>query len=121
MRAPSRWHAYLFAIAAAALATVLRLAEQAWRGDALPFLLFFLAVVAASGYGGFGPGVVASSMSAIGAYVVLSPERLGVLGAVDVEGVVDVEGGAVVGHGGVLQSLQLMAVLVQVLRILVND
>jgi len=81
LQARSRWHAYAFAIVVAVLATVLRMAEQTWLGEAFPFLLFFVAVVAASAYGGFGPGLVAAAAAAAGAYLVLSRDRLTIFGA----------------------------------------
>ena len=76
MQARSGWHAYLFAAIAVVAAVAARLILHAWVSDALPFLTFFAAVVAASTYGGFGPGVLAAGLSAVAAYLVVPAEWL---------------------------------------------
>lgn len=77
MRPPwSRVHAYLFAASAVVAAVAARLMLQVWLSDALPFLTFFVAVIAASAVGGLGPGVLAALLSAVAAGWVVPPERL---------------------------------------------
>ncbi len=56
---------YLLAVACVAAATVLRLALEPLWGLNLPFFTFFPATIAAAWIGGFGPGVVASVLSAL--------------------------------------------------------
>jgi PAS domain S-box-containing protein len=80
-QARAGWTPYLVAVGAAAAAVVVRLALQAWVSASLPFLPFFAAAVAASAYGGLGPGIVASALAAAGAWLVLSAGSLSALGA----------------------------------------
>ena len=55
----------MFAALAVIAAAWMRFALRAWLGDSTPYLLFFPAVLSASWYGGFGPGVVATALSAV--------------------------------------------------------
>jgi PAS domain S-box-containing protein len=73
-----RVQAYLAATVAVAAAVVVRLLLHAWVSEGLPFLPFFIAVVAASTYGGFGPGVLAAALSTIAASWIVPPEWLAV-------------------------------------------
>jgi PAS domain S-box-containing protein len=73
-----RVQAYLAATVAVVAAVVVRLILHAWVSEGLPFLPFFIAVVAASTYGGFGPGVLAAALSTIAASWIVPPEWLAV-------------------------------------------
>jgi len=73
--------AYLFATAAAAGAAVARLIIDRSVSTELPFLTFFIAVVAASAFGGLGPGVAATLLSVGLAGLVVPAERLVIGGA----------------------------------------
>jgi signal transduction histidine kinase len=64
---------YGVAVAAVACALLLMLRITPLRADT-PFLLFFPAVMAAAWYGGLGPGLVATALSAVSAlYFILPP------------------------------------------------
>ncbi len=76
MQARSGWHAYLFAAIAVVAAVAARLILHAWVSDALPFVPFFVAVVATSAFGGFGAGVLAAVLSTVAAYWVVPAEWL---------------------------------------------
>jgi len=76
-----RVHLYLFAASAVVVAIAVRLMLRLWLPDVFPFLTFFLAVIAASAYGGFGPGFLATLLSVLAAYGVLSPDQLRIGGA----------------------------------------
>jgi K+-sensing histidine kinase KdpD len=54
---------YGLALLAVAVALVLRLWLNPFIGLDAPFLTFFLAVMAAAAYGGFGPGLLAAFAS----------------------------------------------------------
>ncbi|HSG38071.1 MAG TPA: DUF4118 domain-containing protein, partial [Thermoanaerobaculia bacterium] len=56
---------YGFALLAVALAVAIRLPLDPVLGLSVPFLFFFPAVMAAGWYGGFGPGVLATGVSAL--------------------------------------------------------
>jgi PAS domain S-box-containing protein len=58
---------YVFAACVVIAATLVRLALRPWLGDTTPYLLFFPAMMAASWYGGFGPGLFATLLSAAAA------------------------------------------------------
>jgi len=73
-----RVQAYLAAAVAVVAAIVVRLILHAWVSEGLPFLPFFIAVVAASAYGGFGPGVLAAALSTLAASWIVPPEWLAV-------------------------------------------
>jgi len=73
-----RVQAYLAAAVAVVVAIVVRLILHAWVSEGLPFLPFFIAVVAASAYGGFGPGVLAAALSTLAASWIVPPEWLAV-------------------------------------------
>jgi PAS domain S-box-containing protein len=59
---------YGVAVAAVIVALLVRLAINDWLGPNVPFLQFFPAILAASWYGGFKPGVLAVTLSAVAAY-----------------------------------------------------
>ena len=61
--------AYSAAIAAVVAALLLRLALAPWLGPTIHYLLFFPAVLAASWFGGFGPGVATAVLSAAASFV----------------------------------------------------
>jgi PAS domain S-box-containing protein len=61
-----RARAYLLAFGCVAAAAAAHLLIQTWV-SAFPFLTFFLAVVAAASYGGLGPGLLATGLSAVAA------------------------------------------------------
>ena len=61
--------AYGIAIAAAAVATLIRILIDEYLPGGLPFITYFGAVAAATALGGFGPGVAAVLLSAIVAWV----------------------------------------------------
>jgi PAS domain S-box-containing protein len=73
-----RVQAYLAATVAVVAAVVVRLILHAWVSEGLPFLPFFIAVIAASTFGGFGPGVLAAALSTIAASWIVPPEWLAV-------------------------------------------
>lgn len=54
---------YGLALAAVAVALALRLASVPLVGDRAPYLFFVPAIVVASGFGGFGPGLLATAIS----------------------------------------------------------
>ena len=61
--------AYGAAVAAVVAALLLRLALAPWLGPNIDYLSFFPAVLAASWFGGFGPGVVAALLSAAASFI----------------------------------------------------
>jgi PAS domain S-box-containing protein len=61
--------AYGAAVAAVGAALLLRLALAPWLGPTAQYLSFFPAVLAASWFGGFGPGVVATALSSLVTFV----------------------------------------------------
>ncbi len=73
---------YGIAVLAVAVTLGLRLALHPFVGQGAPFLAFTLAVLAASGFGGWGPGLLALVLSALaGDYFFLAPEgRFGLSG-----------------------------------------
>jgi PAS domain S-box-containing protein len=73
-----RVQSYLAVAVAVIAAVVVRLILHAWVSEGLPFLPFFIAVVATSTYGGFGPGLLAAALSTIAASWVVPPEWLAV-------------------------------------------
>ena len=56
---------YAVAVAAVALAAVVRLALDPLLGDEFPFTILYLAVLVAAGYGGLGPGLVATAVGGL--------------------------------------------------------
>ena len=55
-----------------------------WLGVEVPYLPFFPAILLTSWYGGFGPGVLATVLSALAAmYFVLPPDGLAITGVAD--------------------------------------
>jgi len=77
--------AYLAAALAVAAAVVVRLILHAWVSEGLPFLPFFIAVVAASAYGGFGPGLLAAGLATVAASWTVPPQWL-VVGDISANG-----------------------------------
>jgi two-component system, cell cycle sensor histidine kinase and response regulator CckA len=66
--------AHAVAILAVALALALRLALEPWLHGEAPLQLFALSVMIAAWYGGFGPGIAATVISALaGFYVLIEP------------------------------------------------
>ena len=61
------WRGYILAVLTVAGALILRSGLAPWLGVENPYLLFFPAILLTSWYGGFGPGVVASLLSALAA------------------------------------------------------
>jgi len=64
-----RSRAFLFAGACVGAAALIRLAADPWLGRSVPYLMYYPAVMIASWYGGFWPGVLATVMSAAAALV----------------------------------------------------
>jgi len=58
---------FAFAICVVAAATLLRFMLRPWLGETTPYLLLLPAIIAASWYGGFGPGLLATVLSAAAA------------------------------------------------------
>ncbi len=58
---------YALAVLAVVLAVLVRLPFQPLLGDTTPFLFFFPAIMAAAWYGGLGPGLLATGLSAAAA------------------------------------------------------
>ncbi|MFI5454516.1 MAG: PAS domain-containing protein [Isosphaerales bacterium] len=56
---------YGFAILSVGLALILRLAFYPILGDRYPFFLFFVAIVFAAGFGGYGPSLLALALSSL--------------------------------------------------------
>ena len=66
---PKPFVAYAVAVAAVVLALLLRLALTPWLGPSLQYLSFFPAVLVASWFGGFGPGLLAAVLSSVASFV----------------------------------------------------
>jgi PAS domain S-box-containing protein len=60
----SRTRAYSLAILTFGLAFLLRVGVDPWLGKSVPFILFFPAIMVAARYGGFGPGMLVTALSA---------------------------------------------------------
>jgi PAS domain S-box-containing protein len=71
-----RYLAYGIAIAAVAIATLIRMASDKYLPGGLPFITYFGAVAAATLLGGFGPGTAAVLLSALVAWFVFLPPPL---------------------------------------------
>ena len=63
-RADPRIKAYGFALLVFVAAAIVRLALDPWLGTSYPYLLFFPAILIAGRYGGFGPGMLVTALSA---------------------------------------------------------
>ena len=63
-RSDSRARAYGLACLTFLLAALLRFAVDPWLGESFPFLLYFPAILIAARYGGFGPGLLVTALSA---------------------------------------------------------
>ena len=73
---------YVVAITLIVAALFLRLALEPWVGPDVTYLQFFPAILAACVYGGLGPGILATAMSAAAAmYFLLPPAGFAVEGA----------------------------------------
>jgi PAS domain S-box-containing protein len=72
-RPVSATRAYSFAILTFLIAFLLRAGIDPWVGKSVPFILFFPAIMVAARYGGFGPGMLVTLLSA-GSAVVRSLE-----------------------------------------------
>ena len=78
------WSGYGAAFAAVGLALLFRYSLRDTLGVAVPYLQFYPAIIFAAWFGGLGPGVVATSLSALAAmYAFLPPAGLAVGGADD--------------------------------------
>lgn len=76
---------YAVAVVSVAVALGVRLEFARFFGENVPYLQFFPAIVVASWFGGFGPGVVATALSAIAAdYYFLAPAGFGITDSADV-------------------------------------
>jgi PAS domain S-box-containing protein len=67
--------AYGAAVAAVVLALLLRLAATPWLGPTIQYLTFFPAVLAASWFGGFGPGAAAAALATVASFVWILPDQ----------------------------------------------
>jgi PAS domain S-box-containing protein len=77
--------AYVAAVLLVAAALLGRWMLRGWFGSDVPYLQFFPAILVAAWYGGLGPGLLATALSAIAAmYIVLPPPGLAVGGMSDV-------------------------------------
>ena len=86
--APSLMQAYLSAPVCVAIALALRAGLSSLFGTGTPYLQFFPAILVASWYGGFGPGVVATALSALAAsYWFLPPDGFAIAALADVTSV----------------------------------
>ena len=82
---PSRLARYSIAIAAVAVATLIRFALGPLVGTGAPFTIYLLAVVVTASYGGFGPGLVAALLGLIlGDLLFVSPAGVMTLDSVGV-------------------------------------
>jgi PAS domain S-box-containing protein len=70
---PSPFRRYALAAAAVALSLLARYALQDVVGNRVPYLQFFPAVVVAAWFGGLGPGLVATGLSALAAAIFVLP------------------------------------------------
>ena len=78
------WRGYALAVLTVAGALVLRSWLSPWLGVGVPYLPFFPAILLTSWYGGFGPGVLATVLSALAAmYFVLAPDGLAITGVAE--------------------------------------
>lgn len=78
-RTPNEVPAYIGAAALVAAALGFRWLFQSWFGDNVPYLQFFPAIIVAGWYGGLGPAVLATTLSALAAmYFFLPPPGLAV-------------------------------------------
>jgi two-component system sensor kinase FixL len=72
-RAPSAFWGYVAAIGAVAIAVIFRYALRDLLGLKVPYLQFYPAIIAASWYGGLGPGVLSTGICALFAMAFLLP------------------------------------------------
>ena len=63
--APDGYGRWVVAAALVGVSLALRLALEPWFGADVPYLQFFPAILGAAWYGGFGPGVLATSLSTL--------------------------------------------------------
>jgi len=63
----ARIHRIVFAVTCVVAGALARLALDPWLGHSVPYLMYYPAVVCAAWYGGFGPGVLATVLSAAAA------------------------------------------------------
>jgi PAS domain S-box-containing protein len=64
---------YVVAVSIVVIATVLRVAADAWLGDSVPYLFFYPGIVLAATYGGVWPGIVATGLSGFMAVILYLP------------------------------------------------
>jgi K+-sensing histidine kinase KdpD len=65
--------AYVVAVLLVAAALLVRWILRGWFGNNVPYLQFFPAIMVAAWYGGFGPGVLATGLSALAATLFFLP------------------------------------------------
>jgi two-component system sensor kinase FixL len=83
-RAEARWLTYAVAVGAVAASLLFRYALRDTLGDNTPYLQFYLAIILAAWYGGFGPGLLATVLCTLTAmYFLLPPPGLAVSGPSD--------------------------------------
>jgi PAS domain S-box-containing protein len=85
---PPPWVSYFVAVAAVALATLIRWMLVPLWGSRLPFITFFPAVMVAAWLGGLGPGLLATALATLSAVWFFEP--LGAFSVASVEGVIGV-------------------------------
>lgn len=69
--------AYAVAGTLVALSLAARLMLSSYFGPNVPYLQFFPAILVASWYGGFGPGIFATVLSALAAVQLFLPPEIG--------------------------------------------
>jgi PAS domain S-box-containing protein len=73
---------YAVAVVLIAAALLIRWSLEPWLGEHVPYLLFFPAILLAAWWGGPGPGILATALSAVAVmYFVLPPDGLAVAAA----------------------------------------
>src|SRR4051794_4570265 len=78
------WRGYAVAVLTVVGALLLRAWLAPWLGVEVPYLPFFPGILLTSWFGGLGPGVLATVLSALAAmYFVLPPDGLAVTGIAD--------------------------------------
>jgi PAS domain S-box-containing protein len=71
---PTTLRAYVVAVVLVAASLLVRWIFRAWFGGNVPYLQFFPAIMVAAWYGGLGPGILATALSALAAtYFFLPP------------------------------------------------
>ena len=77
--------AYAAAVVLIAASLLMRWTLRAWFGDNVPYLQFFPAILVTAWYGGLGPGMLATALSALAAmYLFLPPAGLAIGGSPEI-------------------------------------